>query len=342
MTRIRAASRRLTLRVGFIAHPTQRVGRGHAFTLLEMVLALGLSSLLLVALYTALQMHWSSSALGQVEMERSQVARALFRRIETDLRSVVFRDSPLQSSTDDDSSSSSITGSTGSTTDSSGSSTSGSTTSGTTGSSDSSTTGSSSSSTTTTDTYSTQKTGVFGDSQSLVVHLSLPSRASALSAAAQSTSNDSASGASAYFGSDMQSVMYFLAGSSSFAAQQLSKSLVSATDQATGLARLQGDRMAMQAADEAGDMSSMASGTQLLAPEVASIQFEYFDGVSWGTSWDSATSNSLPNAIRITIDFHPPVATSGGYSRPVSASTDRFQHTVALPLAQPYVPADSL
>ncbi len=337
MTRIRAASRRLTLRVGFIAHPTQRVGRGHAFTLLEMVLALGLSSLLLVALYTALQMHWSSSALGQVEMERSQVARALFRRIETDLRSVVFRDSPLQSSTDDDSSSSSITGSTGSTTDSSGSST-----SGTTGSSDSSTTGSSSSSTTTTDTYSTQKTGVFGDSQSLVVHLSLPSRASALSAAAQSTSNDSASGASAYFGSDMQSVMYFLAGSSSFAAQQLSKSLVSATDQATGLARLQGDRMAMQAADEAGDMSSMASGTQLLAPEVASIQFEYFDGVSWGTSWDSATSNSLPNAIRITIDFHPPVATSGGYSRPVSASTDRFQHTVALPLAQPYVPADSL
>ena len=100
--------------------------------------------------------------------------------------------------------------------------------------------------------------------------------------------------------------------------------------------------MAMQAADESGDMSSMSSGAQLLAPEVASIQFEYFDGVSWGTSWDSATSNSLPNAVRITIDFHPPVATSGWYSRPVSASTDRFQHTVALPLAQPYVPSDSL
>ena len=175
-----------------------------------------------------------------------------------------------------------------------------------------------------------------------MVHLSLPSRASTVSAAAQSTANGSASGTSALSGSDLQSVMYFLAGSSSSVAQQLSGSLTNSTGQATGLARLQGDRMAMQAADESGDMSSMASGAQLLAPEVASIQFEYFDGVSWGTSWDSATSNSVPNAVRITIDFHPPVATNGWYSRPVSASTDRFQHTVALPLAQPYVPSDSL
>ena len=353
MTRLRSASRSLTLRVGLTEHPTRRVRRRgpHGFTLLEMVLALGLSSLLLVALYTALQMHWSSSALGQVEMERSQVARALFRRIETDLRSVVFRDNPLSSSTDDDSSSSSsdtsssssTSGSTGSTSGSSGSSSGGTTgSSGSSGTGTSSTSGSSSSSTTTTDTYSTQKTGVFGDSQNLVVHLSLPSRASTLSAAAQSTANGSVSGTSGFSGSDLQSVMYFLAGSSSSVAQQLSGSLTSATGQATGLARLQGDRMAMQAADESGDMSSMASGAQLLAPEVASIEFEYFDGVSWSTSWDSATSNSLPNAVRITIDFHPPVATSGWYSRPVSASTDRFQHTVALPLAQPYVPSDSL
>ena len=86
----------------------------------------------------------------------------------------------------------------------------------------------------------------------------------------------------------------------------------------------------------------MASGVKLLAPEVASISFEYFDGVSWTTSWDSGASNSIPNAIRITIDFLPPVVTGGWYARPVSHSTDRFQHTVALPLAQPYVSEDSL
>lgn len=325
------------------------------FTLLEIVLALGLSSLLLAALYTALQMHWSSSSLGQVEMERSQVARALFRRIETDLRAVVFRDSALTSSTDDGSSSSSASTSSGSTS-SSGISTSGtssstgsgssSTSGGSGGSTSSSSTGSSSgsssgsSTTTTTENYSTQKTGMFGDSQTIVAHVGLPGRATDQSAAASGSANGTSAG---YVSSDMQSVAYFLLGSNSTLAQQLSSSLNSPFGkQATGLARLQGDRMAMQAADESGDLSSMVSSVKLLAPEVASISFEYFDGVSWTTTWDSATSNSIPNAVRITIEFLPPVATGGWYSRPVSASTDRFQHTVALPLAQPYVPEDSL
>lgn len=313
------------------------------FTLLELILALGLASLLLAALYTALQMHWSSSALGHVEMERSQVARALFRRIETDLRSVVFRDAALTSSTE--SSSSSSSGSTSSST-SDPSATSGSTGSGDSTSSGSSgtsgSTSSSSSSTTTTENYSTQKTGLFGDEQSLIVHVSLPNRASSLGVTAASTNSAAAEETAGYVGSDMQSIAYFMAGSGSMLAQQLSGSLSSPLGQSTGLARMQGDRMAMQAADESGDLTSMAAGVKLLAPEVASIQFEYFDGVSWTTSWDSGTSNSIPNAIRITIDFLPPIVTGGWYARPVSHSTDRFQHTVALPLAQPYVSEDSL
>lgn len=298
------------------------------FTLLEIVLALGLASLLLAALYTALQMHWSSSALGHVEMERSQVARALFRRIETDLRCVVFRESALTSSTDDgststDTSSSSSTGSSSTSTNSNVSST-------------------ETSSTTTTENYSTQKTGLYGESGMLIVHVSLPTRAANLASASLSTGGGANEVVSGYAGSDMQSIAYFLAGSNSALAQQLSGALTSPLGQSTGLARLQGDRMAMQAADESGDLSSMASGARLLAPEVASIQFEYFDGVSWTTSWDSAVSNSIPNAVRIIIDFLPPVATGGWYSRPVSASTDRFQHTVALPLAQPYVSDEAL
>lgn len=180
---------------------------------------------------------------------------------------------------------------------------------------------------------------MFGDAQTLVVHCSLPSRGTNLGTGSASNASGTVAG---YFGGDMQSVAYFLAGSGSTLAQQLSGSSTSSLGQAIGLARLQGDRMAMQAADESGDLSSMASGVKLLAPEVASISFEYFDGVSWTTTWDSATSNSIPNAVRITIDFQPPVATGGWYARPVSASTDRFQHTVALPLAQPYVSEDSL
>lgn len=343
--------RRKLARTSDFRLPTSDFASG--FTLLELILALGLASLLLAALYTALQMHWSSSALGHVEMERSQVARALFRRIETDIRSVVFRDAALTSSTESSSSSTGSTSSGSTSTDSStGASSStdsgGSTSSGSTGTGGSATsattgsTGSSSSTTTTTENYSTQKTGLFGDEQSLIVHVSLPSRASSLGAAAVSTNTAATDETAGYVGSDMQSIGYFMAGSSSTLAQQLSGSLSSPLGQSTGLARLQGDRMAMQAADESGDLSSMASGVKLLAPEVASISFEYFDGVSWTTSWDSGTSNSIPNAIRVTIDFLPPVATGGWYARPVSHSTDRFQHTVALPLAQPYVSEDSL
>lgn len=311
--------------------------RRFGYTLLEIVLALGLSSLLLAALYTALQMHWSSSTLGQVEMERSQVARALFRRIETDLRSVVFRESALTSSTDDGSTSS-TTSSTSSSSTNSGTSTSGtSTSSGTSTNGASTSSSSSTSSSTTTDNNSTQKTGLYGDSATIVAHVSLPGRAENLGAASGNNATSS------YVSSDLQSVAYFLLGSGSTLAQQISGSLNSPLGkQATGLARLQGDRMAMQAADESGDLSSMASSVKVLAPEVASIQFEYFDGVSWTTSWDSATSNSIPNAIRITIEFLPPPTTGGWYARPVSVSTDRFQHTIALPLAQPYVAEDTL
>lgn len=171
----------------------------------------------------------------------------------------------------------------------------------------------------------------------IVAHVSLPGRAENLGAASSNTSTSS------YVSSDLQSVAYFLLGSGSTLAQQVSGGLNSPLGkQATGLARLQGDRMAMQAADESGDLSSMASSVKVLAPEVASIQFEYFDGVSWTTSWDTATSNSIPNAIRITIEFQPPPTTGGWYARPVSVSTNRFQHTIALPLAQPYVAEDSL
>jgi prepilin-type N-terminal cleavage/methylation domain-containing protein len=294
------------------------------FTLLEVVLALGLASLLLAALYTALQMHWSSSALGQVEMERSQVARALFRRIETDLRSVVFRDAPLSTTTDDSS------------TSASGGTSSGSTNSGTSsGSSTSSTTPtvSTDSTTTTTENYSTQKSGLFGDAESLVVHISLPKRSDNFVVSGDQVSLS---------GSDLQSVVYFMSGGGSALAQKLPAPAPSSTGATTGLARMQGDRMAMQAADQTGDFSALAANVKLLAPEVASIGFEYFDGVSWGTTWDSAVSNSIPNAVRITIVFRPPESANGWYTRPVSVSTDRFQHVVALPLAKPLVTDDAL
>jgi len=62
---------------------------GH--TLIEILLALGLSLVILAAAYAALEQHWRFADAGQRQTERMQVTRALFERMSLDLRSVVFR-----------------------------------------------------------------------------------------------------------------------------------------------------------------------------------------------------------------------------------------------------------
>jgi prepilin-type N-terminal cleavage/methylation domain-containing protein len=55
------------------------------FTLLEIVLALGLATVLLAALYTAVKLHLTIAQTGPQVVERVQVARAVLERIRTDL-----------------------------------------------------------------------------------------------------------------------------------------------------------------------------------------------------------------------------------------------------------------
>lgn len=62
---------------------------GH--TLVEILLALGLSLVILVAVYAALDQHWRYAEAGQRQTERMQVTRALFEQLQADLRAVVFR-----------------------------------------------------------------------------------------------------------------------------------------------------------------------------------------------------------------------------------------------------------
>lgn len=316
------------------------------FTLLEVVLALGLTSLLLAAVYSALQMHWMYSYVGQVEMERAQVARALFRRIEIDLRSVVIqRSTPT---TDDGSTTGAGTSSSSSasgTNSGTGTSSGGSQTGGSSSGSSSTSGGSSGTTTDSTETTSPQKTGLWGDSQTLIVHVTLPSRAnSGLTVPAVDPNTGVATQST-----ELLSIAYFAAGSNSSLAQQFSSSLnataPSTTGQAQasgGLARMQGDRMMLSQADDSGNVASLAQNAKVIAPEVASIEFEFYDGVSWTTSWDSGATSTIPNAVRVTIDFRPPDKPRGGwFARPISTSSDRFQRVIALPLAEPYVDSSS-
>ncbi|MDA1052670.1 MAG: prepilin-type N-terminal cleavage/methylation domain-containing protein [Planctomycetota bacterium] len=69
--------------------PRRRSRAGH--TLIEILLALGLSLVILTAVYAALDQHWRYADAGQRQTERMQVTRALFERLSLDVRSVVFR-----------------------------------------------------------------------------------------------------------------------------------------------------------------------------------------------------------------------------------------------------------
>lgn len=65
--------------------------RRRGFTLFEVVVALALSVLLLAGVYAGMDLYWRFSTTGQEEVERAQIARAVLRQIETDLRSVVYQ-----------------------------------------------------------------------------------------------------------------------------------------------------------------------------------------------------------------------------------------------------------
>lgn len=43
--------------------------------------------------------------------------------------------------------------------------------------------------------------------------------------------------------------------------------------------------------------------TRIIGEGVAGLDFEYFDGESWGCCWDSREENELPRAVRVSLTF---------------------------------------
>ena len=75
---------------------TRRPASRKGYTLLEVLLALGLSGMLMILVYGAMQTYWSLSSTGKVDAERCQMARALVRRMEMDIRSITYKPAEQQ------------------------------------------------------------------------------------------------------------------------------------------------------------------------------------------------------------------------------------------------------
>jgi type II secretory pathway component PulJ len=282
------------------AATTTRRGRS-AFTLLEVIFALVLSVLLMAALLFAVDLFRQVSTTGRDEVARAQLARAILRQMEVDIRACRF------SVAEDESTSSTAEEGSGNTTDEEATAI---------------------TAEDAAEAYTGRNIGVMGDATTLMVHLSRSPRPidayrqSGAPAVGESTS-------------DLQSVAYFLAvpgtaGLSGAAGGLLaSGGAVASGNGSVGLARLAGDPLSLEAVDAAADVQTLAANTQLLATEVETLAFRYFDGTLWYDAWDSVQQERLPAAVEITLSIAATAGDNGG------TSSDVYRMVVSLAAAEP-------
>jgi type II secretory pathway pseudopilin PulG len=266
------------------------------WTLLEMMLALALTTLLLSAVYNAMFIFYSGVNTTRASVERDQLARTVLRRVSDDLRSAVRYMPPDTSGLSGAASggladaAAALGAATG------GSSTSGSTPSdpsstGSTGSgsgSSSSGSGSSSSSDTSTETTDTTTAppipGVYGSSNYLqidICRLPRPDEVAANASRGMPTS-------------EVRTVSY---------------SMGTGTDPngLPALIRTEESRAAaIYSSTNGTSIDPTSSNTQVLAAEVAGVEFLYFDGTEWLPEWDSTAMGSVPLAIDVRIMMRTP------------------------------------
>jgi len=300
-----------------------------AFTLIEILLALGLTITLLAVVYAALDLYRLTTSVGREGMEQARLARAILSKIQLDIRSVVYTSDSSDSASFSGSSETSLSGSSSE----GGSSNSGTSESGSSEETDESTV----QLVDPADAFSDGAAGVVGDAQTLVLHINRPiGNVKLLSQSVDSSAGERLS--------DLQSVAYFLAVAGGEGLSGLVGDVAAAESEDTvgsgtiqGLARLTGDRLAIQKADEEASLTTLATHTKLLAEEVNSLEFQYSDGAEWSDTWDSTLQSGLPSAIRVIIGFRLPEETASVSENDRKSTTDtkKYQLTVLLPLAKP-------
>ena len=94
-----------------------------------------------------------------------------------------------------------------------------------------------------------------------------------------------------------------------------------------GLVRRALDRAIIAYAEETGDSTRLMRTGELIAPEVVSLEFAYFDGTQWLYTWDS-TTQALPWLVQITLSIQSATGEAAGAvdaGVPLSAMTSDQQ-----------------
>lgn len=297
-------------------HPDRR----SAFTLLETVLAVGLSALLIALMGAGIRIYTSTVAQRRADVVHAQLARVVLQRIANDLRGAysMAEGSSGGSATDvgleDDTTSDSTDTDT-----------------------DTSDTSDTSTDTTTEETAmaddlstaTVQPTpGLYGNQSQLQIDVlgqrMEPIRYDTLLAAGVDPKT-------ANLLSDPKVITYFV---SSLSGGELAGTPVESfgsSGQQTVLVRRVVSRAEAAFSASYGETSDN-SADQFISDQVALLQFMYHDGFDWLDSWDSSLAGGLPVAVNISIAIVDENADPSDADSLTNASV--FEQTVYLPTAE--------
>jgi type II secretory pathway pseudopilin PulG len=305
-----------------LAHRSSFIVHRSAFTLLEVLLALGLTVVVLGLVSMSINTTLKLVDAGQSRTERDQLARAILTRIAGDVRGT-FRYQPFDATgmmsvkTSTSSSSkggqsggnNSTKGGNGNNSNNNNNNNNGNNQSTANSSSDSSsstsTSDQSSTSSTGGQTASTSYPGLYGDQYGLQIDVArLPRFDEYAFADSSGTSGAPTDTSSTPPISDVKTVAYYVTGPQA----QVSTVVSTASGQSSGdsgLVRAETDRAALVYSSQQSGTTASDAGS-IVAPEVVALEFQYFDGSNWQTSWDTTQGNGLPQLIKISLALSNP------------------------------------
>ncbi len=279
-------------------------GARTGFTLIEILIALSLSIVLISAIYSAVSLHWRYAEVGRARIDRAQVSLAVLRLLSEDVGSVMF--TPPSSTTQEEEEAAEATTSTG----------------------DTAATSTTEETNTTTD--STQASlGIVGTADQLQLDISQPAREDFVP-----PESNSPSATTLPVRSDNVRVTWGLVSPASAEADDSGRRSLTVNP---ALARQIMDRLRGVVEVEEDTQNQVAfADASILAREVVSLQFRYFDGYAWVEEWDSVTMERLPRAIEVTLGFiKPDDKPAGSLNLPGQVTVISIKHVILVPASSP-------
>jgi len=286
-----------------------RPNRRRAFTLIEVLLSLGLAALVMAAIATAIDVHLRCLQIGRTNVEEAQLARTLLLRIGDDLRNVAVIN-PVDSTKIVTPSATATTGTTppGQNTDS---------------------TATTDTTTTTTETEDEYVLGIYGESDWIQIDVRRAPRLDQFD-------YETLPGGSELLPdrvSGIKTVGYSLHEETGLTA--------AGGEYRGGLLRREIDHALTRWAEDTGSLTSADQELEPIAPEVIDLEFLYYDGSQWIDNWDSTEMGGLPIAVHVSMVIVPReqlkrfTKDSNETSQQLDQSANYvYSLTVALPVAE--------